>query len=91
MADKNWQAGGRNLIAAQAVACVVAALALSWHGYELVSLQPLAQDLGWTEPFWLECLLRMPPAFLRAGDADHFAETLAPLMAQRTHASPSRP
>jgi diguanylate cyclase (GGDEF)-like protein/PAS domain S-box-containing protein len=29
MAGKNWQAGGRNLIAAQAVACVVAALALS--------------------------------------------------------------
>src|SRR5208282_3880912 len=27
MAGKNWQAGGRNLIAAQAVACVVAALA----------------------------------------------------------------
>jgi|GEM_PF-1055577 predicted O-linked N-acetylglucosamine transferase (SPINDLY family)/polysaccharide pyruvyl transferase WcaK-like protein/nitrite reductase/ring-hydroxylating ferredoxin subunit len=60
----------------------LAALALSWHGYELVALRPLDQDLGWAEPFWLKALLGSPPPFLRPGDADRFADTLAPLMAQ---------
>jgi predicted O-linked N-acetylglucosamine transferase (SPINDLY family)/nitrite reductase/ring-hydroxylating ferredoxin subunit len=60
----------------------VAALALSWHGSELIGLRPLAQDLGWAERFWLDCLLATPPSFLWPGDADRFAQTLAPLMEQ---------
>jgi predicted O-linked N-acetylglucosamine transferase (SPINDLY family)/nitrite reductase/ring-hydroxylating ferredoxin subunit len=72
---QNWPEDG-------AYAYGVAALALSWHASELVGLRPLAQELGWTEPFWIDCLLTAPPSFLWPGDADRFAQTLAPLMEQ---------
>lgn len=58
------------------------ALALARHGTELVPLRPLARDLGWAEPHWLQSLLETPPLFLRPGEADRFAETLAPLAEQ---------
>lgn len=60
----------------------LAALALSRHGYELIALQPLTHDLGWAEPFWLQCLLETLPGFLRPGDPNRFADTLPPLLAQ---------
>jgi predicted O-linked N-acetylglucosamine transferase (SPINDLY family)/nitrite reductase/ring-hydroxylating ferredoxin subunit len=60
----------------------LAALALAWHAHELVPLRPLAQELGWTENFWLDRLLIAPVAFLAPGQADGFADSLLPLMAQ---------
>lgn len=60
----------------------LAALALAWHAHELVPLRPLAQELGWTEPLWLERLLAAPAAFLAPGQADDFADSLLPLMEQ---------
>ena len=60
----------------------LAVLALSRHGYELIALQPLTQNLGWTERFWLQCLLETLPTFLRPGDPDRFAGILPPLLAQ---------
>ncbi len=60
----------------------LAALALCWHGYELVGLQPLRQELGWAEPIWLQYLLTSPPAFREPGQAELFAATIEPLMEQ---------
>ena len=60
----------------------LAALALCWHGYELVALQPLRQELGWAEPIWLHYLLTSPPAFREPGQAETFAATIEPLMEQ---------
>jgi nitrite reductase/ring-hydroxylating ferredoxin subunit len=60
----------------------LAALALCWHGYELVELQPLRQELGWAEPIWLQYLLTAPPSFREPGQAEIFAATIEPLMEQ---------
>jgi polysaccharide pyruvyl transferase WcaK-like protein/nitrite reductase/ring-hydroxylating ferredoxin subunit len=52
------------------------ALALSNHGLELLSIAPLMQDLGWTEPLWLLCLLETLPANVRLAGTALCSETL---------------
>jgi polysaccharide pyruvyl transferase WcaK-like protein len=60
----------------------LALLALSRHGFELIGLEPLAKDLGWTEPLWIRCLLEVMPAGAQPENSDLTPDILPPLMAQ---------
>jgi hypothetical protein len=59
-------------------------IALSRHGFELMSLQPLSQDLGWTERFWLQCMLETLPGFAAFADPAP-AEDMLPAPMQLVH------
>jgi nitrite reductase/ring-hydroxylating ferredoxin subunit/polysaccharide pyruvyl transferase WcaK-like protein len=77
-----WRRLGRNWDEEAAFSYGLALLALSRHGFELVGLEPLARDLGWTEPLWLRCLLEAMPASAQMDGPHPAADNLPPLMAQ---------
>jgi polysaccharide pyruvyl transferase WcaK-like protein/nitrite reductase/ring-hydroxylating ferredoxin subunit len=77
-----WRRLGRSWDEQAAFSYGLALLALSRHGFELIGLEPLARDLGWTEPLWLRCLLEVMPVSTQM-DAPHpAADNLPRPMAQ---------
>jgi hypothetical protein len=77
-----WRRLGRSWDEEAAYSFGLALLALSRHGLELIGLEPLAKDLGWTEPLWLRCLLDVMPASAQLDNPRPGPDDLPPLMAQ---------
>jgi polysaccharide pyruvyl transferase WcaK-like protein len=77
-----WRRLGRSWDEEAAFSYGLALLALSRHGFELIGLEPLARDLGWTEPLWLRCLLETMPVSAQMDSPHPAADNLPRLMAQ---------
>jgi polysaccharide pyruvyl transferase WcaK-like protein/nitrite reductase/ring-hydroxylating ferredoxin subunit len=77
-----WRRLGRSWDEEAAFSYGLALLALSRHGFELIGLEPLARDLGWTEPLWLRCLMEAMPASAQMNSSHPAADNLPRLMAQ---------
>jgi polysaccharide pyruvyl transferase WcaK-like protein/nitrite reductase/ring-hydroxylating ferredoxin subunit len=75
-----WRRFGQNRHEDSDFSYGLALLILSRSGFELLGLQPLARELGWTEPLWLQCLLETLPVSSLIANSDLPAEMLPPPM-----------